>query len=55
MSRRVSQSQAEQQRFWKLKLLISKGADKDYKSQFTALELAEMAENKQIIVYLNSL
>jgi len=35
--------------------LISKGANKDYKSQFTALELAEMAENQQIIAYLNGL
>lgn len=38
-----------------VKLLISKGANKDYKSQFTALELAEMAENQLIITYLNSL
>ncbi|WP_089604116.1 ankyrin repeat domain-containing protein [Acinetobacter piscicola] len=38
-----------------VKLLISKGADVNYKAEYTALELAEMAENKEIIDYLKSL
>ncbi|MFW1797628.1 ankyrin repeat domain-containing protein [Acinetobacter guillouiae] len=49
------QAAAENDHLDIVKLLISKGANKDYKSQFTALELAEMAENQQIITYLNGL
>ena len=36
-----------------VKLLISKGADVHYKGQYTALELAKMSENKEIIEYLS--
>ena len=38
-----------------VKLLIQKGADLNYKAEYTALELAEMAENKEIIDYLKKL
>ena len=38
-----------------VKLLVSKGARIDYRSEYTALELAEMAENKDVIAYLKSL
>jgi uncharacterized protein len=35
-----------------VKLLVSQGADVHYKAQYTALELAEMAGNKQVVAYL---
>lgn len=35
-----------------VKLLIKKGADVNYKGQFTALDLAKMADNKEVIEYL---
>ncbi len=38
-----------------VKLLVSQGADVHYKAQFTALELAEMANNKEIVEYLKKL
>lgn len=38
-----------------VKLLISKGADINHRSTYTALELAEMAENQEIVSYLKSL
>lgn len=38
-----------------VKLLVSKGADVDYRSTYTALELAEMAGNKDVVKYLKSL
>lgn len=38
-----------------VKLLISKGADIDHCCIYTALELAEMAGNKEIVAYLKSL
>ena len=38
-----------------VKLLISKGADINHRSTYTALELAEMAGNKEVVVYLKSL
>lgn len=38
-----------------VKLLIGKGADVNYKAEYTALELANMADNKEIIEYLKSL
>jgi len=38
-----------------VKLLISKGADVDHRSTYTALELAEMAGNKDVVAYLKSL
>lgn len=38
-----------------VKLLVSKGADISFKGQYTALELAEMAQNTQIVQYLKDL
>ena len=38
-----------------VKLLISKGADINHRSTYTALELAEMAENTDVVAYLKSL
>ena len=38
-----------------VKLLIGKGADINYKSQYTALELAKMAGNTEASEYLQSL
>lgn len=38
-----------------VKLLVSKGAKIHHKSPYTALELAEMADNQEIIAYLKSL
>ena len=49
------QASAENDHLDIVKLLISKGAKVDYKSPHTALELAEMADNPEIIAYLKSL
>jgi ankyrin repeat protein len=49
------QAAAENDHLDVVKLLVSKGARIDYRSEYTALELAEMAENKDIIAYLKSL
>lgn len=38
-----------------VKLLISQGAELEYRSSYTALELAEMAENHDVVIYLKSL
>ena len=38
-----------------VKLLVEKGANVDYKGEYTALQLAEMAEHVEIIEYLKSL
>jgi len=38
-----------------VKLLVSKGADVQHKAPYTALELAEMAEQTDIVSYLNSI
>lgn len=38
-----------------VKLLVAQGADIRFKSEYTALELAEMAENSEIVTYLKSL
>lgn len=38
-----------------VKLLVEKGADVAYKGEYTALQLAEMAEQDEIVVYLKSL
>ena len=38
-----------------VKLLVEKGANVDYKGEYTALQLAEMAEQVEIIEYLKSL
>lgn len=49
------QAAAENDHLNVVKLLIEQGADLHYKSQYTALALAEMAENKEIVGYLKSL
>lgn len=38
-----------------VKLLVAKGADVTYKGEYTALQLAEMAEQDDIVAYLKSL
>lgn len=38
-----------------VKLLVSKGANVSYKGEYTALQLAEMAEQTEIVDYLKSL
>ena len=38
-----------------VKLLVSKGANVGYKGEYTALQLAEMAEQTEIVDYLKSL
>lgn len=38
-----------------VKLLVAKGADVAYKGEYTALQLAEMAEQDDIVAYLKSL
>lgn len=38
-----------------VKLLVEKGAHVTYKSEYTALQLAEMAGNTDIVNYLKSL
>lgn len=49
------QAAAENDHLAVVKLLVSKGADVHYKAEYTALELAEMAENTEVIAYLKSL
>ncbi|WP_338560348.1 ankyrin repeat domain-containing protein [Acinetobacter sp. KS-LM10] len=49
------QAAAENDNLEVVKLLVSKGADVQYKSEYTALQLAEMAENSAIIDYLKSI
>ena len=49
------QAAAENDHLEVVKLLISKGADVDHRSTYTALELAEMAGNKEVVAYLKSL
>ena len=38
-----------------VKLLVEKGANVAYKGEYTALQLAEMAEQDEIVAYLKSL
>ena len=38
-----------------VKYLVEKGADVQYKAQYTALELAEMAGNNDVVVYLKNI
>jgi hypothetical protein len=38
-----------------VKLLVSKGANVAYKGEYTALQLAEMAEHDEVVAYLKSL
>ncbi|MDI3379527.1 ankyrin repeat domain-containing protein [Acinetobacter sp. V89_7] len=49
------QAAAENDHLDVVKLLVSKGADISFKGQYTALELAEMAQNAQIVQYLKDL
>ena len=49
------QAAAENDHLEVVKLLVSKGADIAHRSPNTALELAEMAGNKDVVTYLKSL
>ena len=49
------QAAAENDNLAVVKLLVSKGANVAYKGEYTALQLAEMAENTDVVVYLKSL
>lgn len=49
------QAAAENDHLDVVKLLVSKGTDISFKGQYTALELAEMAQNTQIVQYLKDL
>ena len=49
------QAAAENDHLAVVKLLISKGANVAYKGEYTALQLAEMAENSEVVEYLKSL
>ena len=49
------QAAAENDHLDVVKLLVSKGADISFKGQYTVLELAEMAQNTQIVQYLKDL
>jgi len=49
------QAAAENDNLAVVKLLVSKGANIAYKNEYTALQLAEMAENHDVVVYLKSL
>lgn len=49
------QAAAENDHLEVVKLLVSKGADVDHRSTYTALALAEMAGNKDVVAYLKSL
>ena len=49
------QAAAENDHLDVVKLLVSKGADIAHRSPNTALELAEMAGNKEVMAYLKSL
>lgn len=49
------QAAAENDHLAVVQLLVSRGANVTYKAEYTALQLAEMAENIDIVAYLNSL
>lgn len=49
------QAAAENDHLAVVRLLVSKGANVSYKGGYTALQLAEMAENAEVIAYLRSL
>ena len=49
------QAAAENDHLEVVKLLVEKGAHVDYKSEYTTLQLAEMAGNIDIVNYLKSL
>lgn len=49
------QAAAENDHLDVVKLLMSKGADMEHRSPHTALELAEMAGNEEVVAYLKQL
>jgi len=49
------QAAAENDNLTVVKLLVSKGANVAYQGEYTALQLAEMAEHSEVIAYLESL
>jgi len=49
------QAAAENDHLDIVKLLVSKGAKLNHESPHTALELAEMADNQEVIAYLKSI
>lgn len=49
------QAAAENDHLAVVKLLVSKGANVAYQGEYTALQLAEMAEHSEVIAYLKSL
>ena len=49
------QAAAENDHLAVVKLLVNKGANVAYKGEYTALQLAEMAEHDEVVVYLKSL
>ena len=51
----VLQAATEHDHLEVVKLLVSKGTDIDHRSTYTALELAEMAGNQEVVAYLKSL
>ena len=48
------QAAAENNHLAVVKLLINKGAHVAYQGQYTALQLAEMAEHTEVVAYLKS-
>ena len=49
------QAAAENDHLAVVKLLVGKGANVAYKGEYTALQLAEMAEHSEVIAYLKRL
>ena len=49
------QAAAENDHLAVVKLLVNKGANVAYKGEYTALQLAEMAQHDEVIAYLKSL
>lgn len=49
------QAAAENNHLAVVKLLVSKGANVAYQGEYTALQLAEMAEHSEVVAYLKSL
>ena len=49
------QAAAENDHLAVVQLLVSKGANVAYMGEYTALQLAEMAENTEVVAYLKSL
>ena len=49
------QAAAENDHLAVVQLLVSKGANVVYKGEYTALQLAEMAEHTEVVAYLKNL